>query len=78
MQLTDSEQKRLLTELYNTTQTKIEAVLKRYKLDQIPAEIEALRKEQKARHKGGVSLWVLVKKVITFASSEANKIRIDE
>jgi hypothetical protein len=49
--LTDTEQKKLLAELYNTTRTKIETVLKKYRLDKVPDEVEALRKEQAKRHK---------------------------
>jgi hypothetical protein len=55
--LTDTEQKKLLAELYNTTRTKIETVLKKYRLDKVPDEVEALRKEQVKQRSKGRSLW---------------------
>jgi hypothetical protein len=57
--LTDTEQKKLLAELYNTTRTKIETVLKKYRLDKVPDEVEALRKEQAKRHK--IDGWKFVR-----------------
>jgi hypothetical protein len=67
--LTDSEQIKLLAELYNKTTQKIEAVLKRMGLDRIPSnileEVQTLRKEQKERHK--INFW-------QFARNTANDI----
>jgi hypothetical protein len=48
--LTDSEQIKLLQELYDTTRTKIETVLKKYKLDTVPAEIIQIRQRMDKQH----------------------------
>lgn len=56
MLLSDDEQKQLLDELYNTTRTKIEACIRKYGLDKIPAdvlkEVQDLRREVKAGRNG--------------------------
>jgi hypothetical protein len=74
--LTDTQQKKLLSELYgNTTQTKIEAVLRKFNLDKIPAEIKAevaeLRKEQKARHK--IDFWKFVRNTANDVAKNIDK-----
>jgi hypothetical protein len=58
-QLTDSEQIKLLQELYDTTRTKIETVLKKYKLDTIPDQITQMRAENNRRHK--IDGWKVVR-----------------
>lgn len=73
--LTDSEQTKLL-ELYNTTQTKFEAALKKYGLDKIPDEIkrevQALRNEQKARHK--INFWQFVRNTANDVAKNIDKL----
>jgi hypothetical protein len=77
MQLTDSEQVKLLSELYNKTTQKVEAVLKRLGLDKIPsdilAEVQALRKEQKERHK--INLWQFVRNTANDVARNIDKLQ---
>ena len=76
--LTDSEQKRLLVELYNSTQTKLDAAFKKYGLDKIPAkiltEIETLRSEQKAQHNKGRGLWQAIWHGVGVVKAEGDKL----
>jgi Glu-tRNA(Gln) amidotransferase subunit E-like FAD-binding protein len=64
--LTDSEQRLLLSELCNTTRTKVEAVLRQYGLDRIPAEIkqqvDTMAREQKKRHQEGEKVQTAAKR----------------
>jgi hypothetical protein len=62
--LTDTEQKKLLQELYDTAgkiSEKFERILRKYGLDRIPAktldEVEVLRKEVGKQRAQGRGLW---------------------
>jgi DNA primase large subunit len=76
--LTDSEQIRLLAELYNKTTQKIEAALKRYGLDRIPAEVlkevQALRNEQKRQHGRGRGVLQAIWHGVGIIKTETDKL----
>lgn len=71
---TDSEQKLLLAELCNTTQTKVEAVLRKFRLDRVPDDIEKMRNENAKQRSKGRGLWQAAWHAVGVLKAEGDKL----
>lgn len=85
MFLTDDEQCKLLDELSNTSQRIEQSVIRALKKTGLPDDVVRLRdmvakrrEDEKGSKRGGVKVWIWAKSVLSFASKEADKIRLDE